>query len=61
MNFQWEDDEAGPQWSVVQFNRYYEETDPVVKAGLKTAILGYNRDDVIATRRLEEWLRHTFM
>lgn len=60
VNFQWQDEESGSQWSVVQFNRYLEETDPVVKAGLKTAILGYNRDDVIATRRLEEWLRHTF-
>lgn len=61
VNFQWQDEESGSQWSVVQFNRYLEETDPVVKAGLKTAILGYNRDDVIATRRLEEWLRHTFI
>ena len=61
VNFQWEDDESGSQWSVVQFNLYLAETDPKAKAGLKTAILGYNRDDVIATRRLEEWLREKFV
>jgi len=60
VNFQWEDDESGSQWSVVQFNCYLAEADPGEKAALKLAILGYNRDDVIATRRLEEWLRETF-
>jgi len=57
VNFQWEDDDSGSQWSVVQFNRFLSETDPTKKQNLKTDILGYNRDDVIATRRLEEWLR----
>ncbi len=57
VNFQWEDDDSGSQWSVVQFNRFLSETDPTKKQRLKTDILGYNRDDVIATRRLEEWLR----
>lgn len=57
MNFQWEDDSSGSQWSVVQFNRFLDEPDPAKKAKLKAEILGYNRDDVIATRRLEEWLR----
>jgi len=60
VNFQWQDDDSGSQWSVVQFNRFLEETDPQVKAKLKSDILGYNRDDVIATRRLEEWLREKF-
>ncbi|WP_420555067.1 TM0106 family RecB-like putative nuclease [Neptuniibacter marinus] len=61
VNFQWEDDNSGSQWSVVQFNRFLAESDPEMKAQLKAEILGYNRDDVIATRRLEEWLRAKFM
>lgn len=58
VNFQWEDDSSGSQWSVVQFNRFLVEGNPETKAQLKAEILGYNRDDVIATRRLEEWLRN---
>lgn len=61
VNFQWEDDSSGSQWSVVQFNRFLAENNPDMKAQLKAEILGYNRDDVIATRRLEEWLRAKFM
>lgn len=61
VNFQWEDDDSGSQWSVVQFNRFLEEIDPHQKEKLKSEILGYNRDDVIATRRLEEWLRNNFI
>lgn len=57
VNFQWEDEESGSQWSVVQFVRFLEETDPVEREKLKKAILGYNRDDVLGTRKLEEWLR----
>ncbi len=60
VNFQWEDDDSGSQWSIVQFNRFLAETDPHQKDKLKTKILGYNRDDVIATRRLEEWLKYNF-
>ncbi len=61
VNFQWEDGSSGSQWSVVQFNRFLAENNPEMKAQLKAEILGYNRDDVIATRRLEEWLRAKFM
>jgi predicted RecB family nuclease len=57
VNFQWEDEESGSQWSVVQFVRFLEEKNSVKREKLKKAILGYNRDDVLATRRLEEWLR----
>ncbi len=57
VNFQWEDEESGSQWSVVQFARFLEERDPVKREKLKKAILGYNRDDVLATRKLEEWLK----
>lgn len=61
VNFQWEDDSSGSQWSVVQFNRFLAEGNSVEKSQLKAEILGYNRDDVIATRRLEEWLRANYM
>lgn len=57
VNFQWEDDSSGSQWSVVQFYNFLTESDPRKKQALKDQILGYNRDDVIATKRLEEWLR----
>lgn len=61
VNFQWKDKESGSQWSVVQFNRFLAESNYQVKDKLKTDILGYNRDDVIATQRLEEWLRANFI
>ena len=50
VDFQWEDDESGSQWSVVQYVSFLNEA-------MKQAILTYNRDDVIATRKLEEWLK----
>lgn len=61
VNFQWQDEESGSQWSVVQFNRFLTESDEKVRAKLKAEILRYNRDDVTATRRLEEWLRSNFI
>jgi predicted RecB family nuclease len=57
VDFQWEDDESGSQWSVVQYVGFLNETNPVRKEDMKQSILTYNRDDVIATRRLEEWLK----
>lgn len=57
VNFQWENKDSGSQWSVVQFNHFQKDDNPIEKQRLKTEILGYNRDDVIATRKLEEWLR----
>ena len=60
VDFQWENEESGSQWSVVQFNRFRAETSLTEKQKLQAAILGYNRDDVIATRRLEVWLRELF-
>jgi len=57
VNFQWEDEGPGGQWSIVQFVRFLETQDQVKRKVLKNAILGYNRDDVLATRKLEEWLR----
>ena len=57
VNFQWEDAGSGGQWSIVHFNSYLEEKDVKVRERIKEEILGYNRDDVIATFKLEEWLR----
>jgi len=61
VNFQWEDETSGSQWSIVQFNRFLAEADPAEKQRLKSALLRYNRDDVTATHRLEQWLRSRFM
>ena len=57
VNFRWENEESGSQWSIVQFNQYLSESDPDTRQRLKAEILAYNRDDVTATRRLELWLR----
>tara|TARA_R110002073_G_scaffold335499_1_gene527640 strand:+ start:5903 stop:7324 length:1422 start_codon:yes stop_codon:yes gene_type:complete len=61
VNFQWEDDDSGSQWSVVQFHRFLQEGAPPAKDALKQAILGYNRDDVKATLYLERWLRDKYI
>jgi len=61
VNFQWENKESGSQWSVVQFHRFLAELNEAEKQKLKSEILGYNRDDVMATRHLELWLRRHFM
>ncbi len=60
VNFQWENEESGSQWSVVQFNRLRSEASLPEKQKIKTEILSYNRDDVMATRQLELWLRRLF-
>lgn len=57
VNFQWENEKSGSQWSVVQFNRFRSEINLTEKQKIKTEILSYNRDDVTATRQLELWLR----
>jgi predicted RecB family nuclease len=57
VNFQWQNEDSEAQWSVVQFNKYLLERDATNREQIKKKILSYNFDDVMATRRLEEWLR----
>jgi uncharacterized protein len=57
VNFQWQDEDSGSQWSVVQFVKYRMELITDRRAQMKKEILTYNFDDVMATRKLEEWLR----
>ncbi|MEZ5903367.1 MAG: TM0106 family RecB-like putative nuclease [Alphaproteobacteria bacterium] len=57
VDFQWEDDDSGSQWSVVQYVAFLRESERETKDVIKNSILTYNRDDVVATRKLEEWLR----
>ena len=58
VNFQWDDEDSGSQWSVVQFVNYLMTLVPSDRERIKRNILTYNFDDVIATRKLEEWLRN---
>ena len=58
VNFQWSDINSGSQWSVVQFIKYRNERiNNARREQMKKDILTYNFDDVMATRKLEEWLR----
>jgi len=57
VNFQWDDDDSGSQWSVVQYVNYLLTLVPDDRTRLKRTILTYNFDDVMATRKLEERLR----
>lgn len=57
VNFQWRNEESGAQWSVVQFHKYLAEQSQTQREQMKQDIIAYNIDDVMATRKLEEWLR----
>lgn len=57
VNFQWDDTDSGSQWSVVQYVNYLGELRPDDRERLKRNILTYNFDDVMGTRKLEEWVR----
>lgn len=57
VNFQWQDDDSGSQWSVVQFVKYQQEPNQTRREQLKQDIINYNFDDVMGMRALEGWLR----
>ena len=57
VNFQWELPESGSQWSVVRYIDYLRAQDRAERASIRCEIETYNRDDVLATRALETWLR----
>ncbi len=56
VNYQWNDTDSGSQCSIVQFTRY-QMADGAIRTQIKTNILTYNFDDVMATRMLELWLK----
>ena len=57
VNFQWELPESGSPWSVVRYIDYLRAQEPAERADIRCEIETYNRDDVLATRALEMWLR----
>ena len=57
VNFQWQDADSNGAWSIVKYDHFLNEKDVIRREILKKEILMYNKDDVKATLRLEEWLR----
>lgn len=57
VNFQWELPESGSQWSVVRYIDHLRAQDRTERDVIRREIETYNRDDVLATRALEMWLR----
>lgn len=56
VNFQWQLEESGSQWSVVRYHDFLGCTDSAEREHIRQDIIAYNRDDVRATRALELWL-----
>ena len=56
VNFQWELEESGSQWSVVRYHDFLHLSDGLERKAIQKEILSYNRDDVRATRALEVWI-----
>lgn len=57
VNFQWENENSGSQWSIIEFLKFQTMSPSPERDAIKHEILTYNRDDVRATRELELWLR----
>lgn len=60
VDFQWNLEESGSQWSVVRYLDYLKSNEANERSSIKDEILSYNRDDVRATRALECWLKEHF-
>ena len=56
VNFQWQLQESGSQWSVVRYYDYLAETDEAKAERIQQEILTYNLDDVRATAALWDWV-----
>jgi len=56
VNFQWELEESGSQWSVVRYMDYLDTTSSEEREAIKNEIVTYNRDDILATRAIQTWL-----
>lgn len=60
VNFQWQLEESGSQWSVVRYIDYLQCEEIEGRKTIAEEIQIYNRDDVMATRALEVWMRSYF-
>jgi predicted RecB family nuclease len=56
VDFQWQQEGSGSQWSVVRYYDYLAAEDPADAESIKKEILAYNFDDVRATAALWDWV-----
>lgn len=56
VNFQWEVEGSGSQWSVVRYRDWMREKDAGKREAIKLELLSYNRDDVRGTHAVQVWL-----
>ncbi|MCJ7436169.1 MAG: ribonuclease H-like domain-containing protein, partial [Acidimicrobiia bacterium] len=54
--FQWRDDDAGGEQSMVWYRAAVDDSDENIREANRERILRYNEDDVRATAALREWL-----
>lgn len=54
--FHWRNPTAGGLWSIVQYQRAMATPDAAERARLLQEIVEYNRDDLVATRAVWQWL-----
>ena len=56
MGFSWRNPEAGSEWSLAQYHRARETSDPAERQRLLDAVTEYNADDLWAMRAVWRWL-----